>query len=113
MKKELIILAALVVVFLFLYFNPWVETETLEERDASIAGKTEKKDSTGAVVTVFSILKEYAQNHIITCLVPAFFIAGAIAVFAKKETVLKLLGHATKKYIAYPIASISGAVLAV
>jgi uncharacterized membrane protein YraQ (UPF0718 family) len=112
-KKELIILAALVAAFLFLYFNPWVETETLEERDASIAGKTEKKDGTGAVVTVFSILKEYARNHIITCLVPAFFIAGAIAVFAKKETVLKLLGHATKKYIAYPIASISGAVLAV
>ncbi len=113
MKKELVILAALIAAFLFLYINPWVDTETLDQRDASITGRMEKRDSAGAVVTVFSILKEYAQNHIITCLVPAFFIAGAIAVFAKKETVLKLLGHATKKYIAYPIASISGAVLAV
>lgn len=114
MKKELVILGALIGVFMFLYFNPWVEIETVEDRDASIADKAaEKETQENAFVTVFRMLKEYSQNHIITCLIPAFFIAGAIAVFARKETVLKLLGQASKKYIAYPLASVSGAVLAV
>ncbi len=48
-----------------------------------------------------------------TCLVPAFFIAGAIAIFVKKDSILQLLGPAAKKYIAYPIASVSGGILAV
>jgi uncharacterized membrane protein YraQ (UPF0718 family) len=110
LKKELIILGVLMVVFAFLYFNPWVEEETLAERDASISGS---KADQSVIATVFSILKEYARNHIITCLLPAFFIAGAIAVFARKDTVLKLLGEASRKYISYPIAAISGGVLAV
>ncbi len=60
-----------------------------------------------------ALLQEYARLHVLTCLVPAFFIAGTIAVFVKKDAVLKLLGPTTKKYIAYPIASVSGGILAV
>lgn len=58
-------------------------------------------------------LIEYISQHTLTCLVPAFFIAGAIAAFVKKEAILKYFGPQTKKYISYPIASISGLVLAV
>jgi len=58
-------------------------------------------------------LGEYLSAHVLTCLVPAFFIAGAIAVFVSKQGVLKYFGAKTKKYISYSIASISGAVLAV
>ncbi len=60
-----------------------------------------------------SLLHEYARLHVLTCLVPAFFIAGTIAVYVKKDAVLQLLGPTTKKYIAYPIASVSGGILAV
>lgn len=60
-----------------------------------------------------TLLHEYARLHVLTCLVPAFFIAGTIAVYVKKEAVLQLLGPTTKKYIAYPIATVSGGILAV
>ena len=60
-----------------------------------------------------SALTEYLSAHVITCLVPAMFIAGAIAVFLHKENVLKYLGPKTKKHISYGIAAVSGAVLAV
>jgi hypothetical protein len=60
-----------------------------------------------------SLLHEYARLHVLTCLVPAFFIAGTIAVYVKKDAVLQLLGPTTSKIIAYPIASISGGILAV
>ena len=55
----------------------------------------------------------YVTEHTLTCLVPALFIAGAIAAFAKKEKILKYLGPNVKKYISYPIAAVSGTVLAV
>ena len=61
----------------------------------------------------FEVLQEYLSLHVLTCLIPAFFIAGAIAVFISKKGVLKYFGAQTKKYISYSIASISGAVLAV
>ena len=60
-----------------------------------------------------SALTEYLSAHVITCLVPAMFIAGAIAVFLHKENVLKYLGPKTKKHISYAIAAVSGTVLAV
>lgn len=56
---------------------------------------------------------EYLSEHVLTCLVPAFFIAGAIAAFIKKEAILKYLGPDVDKKISFPIASISGAILAV
>ncbi len=60
-----------------------------------------------------SALTEYLSAHVLTCLIPAFFIAGAIAVFLKKEYVLKYFGPKTKKYISYSIAAVSGCILAV
>lgn len=58
-------------------------------------------------------LQEYLSAHVLTCLVPAFFIAGAIAVFVSKQSILKYFGASTKKYISYSVASVSGAILAV
>jgi uncharacterized membrane protein YraQ (UPF0718 family) len=58
-------------------------------------------------------LQEYLSAHVLTCLIPAFFIAGAIVVFISKQAVLKYFGAKTKKYISYTIASVSGAILAV
>jgi uncharacterized membrane protein YraQ (UPF0718 family) len=61
----------------------------------------------------FHLVKWYAQEHVLLCLVPAFFIAGAIGVFVSQEGVMKYLGPTASKWIAYPVASVSGTVLAV
>ena len=55
----------------------------------------------------------YAQEHVLLCLVPAFFIAGAIAVFVSQASVMKYLGAGAKKVLAYGVASVSGTILAV
>ncbi|MHC1680426.1 MAG: permease [Methanomassiliicoccales archaeon] len=67
----------------------------------------------GALQSGIDGLIEYISQHTLTCLIPAFFIAGAIAAFIKKEAILKYFGPQTKKYVSYPVASISGLVLAV
>jgi len=59
-----------------------------------------------------SELIEYMQVHVVTCLVPAFFIAGAIAVFVSKQAVLKYFGAQAKRYVSYTVASVSGCILA-
>jgi len=61
----------------------------------------------------FEALTDYASAHVLTCLIPAFFIAGAISVFISQASVVKYFGAKTNKFIAYSIASISGTVLAV
>lgn len=66
-----------------------------------------------AVMEAFYLVKWYAQEHVLLCLVPAFFIAGAIGVFVSQEGVMKYLGPTASKWIAYPVASVSGTVLAV
>jgi uncharacterized protein len=66
-----------------------------------------------AVTEAFHLVKWYAQEHVLLCLVPAFFIAGAIGVFVSQEGVMKYLGPTASKFIAYPVASVSGTVLAV
>ncbi|MFZ3385631.1 MAG: permease [Candidatus Hydromicrobium sp.] len=58
-------------------------------------------------------LLEYLSAHVLTCLVPAFFIAGAIAVFVSKGAILKYFGPKARKWLSYGIASVSGAILAV
>ncbi len=63
-----------------------------------------------AVIESFYLVKWYAQEHVLLCLVPAFFIAGAIGVFVSQEGVMKYLGPTASKWIAYPVASISGTV---
>jgi len=58
-------------------------------------------------------LLEYLSAHVLTCLIPAFFIAGAIAVFLSQGTVLRYFGPRAKKLLSYSVASVSGAILAV
>jgi uncharacterized protein len=67
----------------------------------------------GAVIEALALAKWYAQEHVILCLVPAFFIAGAIACFVSQAAVMKYLGAGAKKVLAYGVASISGSILAV
>lgn len=61
----------------------------------------------------FMMLQEYAREHILTCLIPAFFIAGAISVFVSQASVLKYFGATARKVLSYSVASVSGTVLAV
>ena len=61
----------------------------------------------------FMMLQEYAREHVLTCLIPAFFIAGAIAVFVSQGSILKYFGAQAKKILSYSVASISGTILAV
>ncbi len=67
----------------------------------------------GALVEAFAMLHEYARDHVLLCLVPAFFIAGAIGVFVSQASVLKYLGGGASKWVAYPVAAVSGSILAV
>lgn len=60
-----------------------------------------------------ALLHDYARQHVLLCLVPAFFIAGAISVFVSQNAVLKYFGPKAKKVLAYGVASISGTILAV
>ncbi len=66
-----------------------------------------------AVVESFHLTKWYAREHVLLCLIPAFFIAGAIAVFISKASVMKYLGAKANKILAYGVASVSGSILAV
>ncbi|KMY66894.1 permease [Desulfocarbo indianensis] len=61
----------------------------------------------------FLMLREYAREHVLTCLVPAFFIAGAIGVFVSQAAVLRYFGAGAGKILSYSVASVSGSVLAV
>lgn len=61
----------------------------------------------------FMMLQEYAREHVLTCLIPAFFIAGAIAVFVSQASVLRYFGATANKILSYSVASVSGTVLAV
>ena len=58
-------------------------------------------------------LTEYLSMHVLTCLVPALFIAGAISLFASQSAVLKYFGPQASKPVSYGVASVSGAILAV
>ena len=66
-----------------------------------------------AVMESLHLVKWYAQEHVLLCLVPAFFIAGAISVFVSQASVMKYLGPTANKILAYGVASVSGSVLAV
>ena len=66
--------------FLFAYFMP-IESETFEN----------------AIYESLVLAKWYAQEHVLLCLVPAFFIAGVIAVFVSQNAVIKYLGAKAKK----------------
>lgn len=82
--------------FLFAYFMP-----------------VEEQSFSAAILAAFDLVKWYAQEHVLLCLVPAFFIAGVIAVFVSQNAVIKYLGAKAKKWVAYLVASVSGTILAV
>ena len=60
-----------------------------------------------------ALVKWYAREHVLLCLVPAFFIAGAISVFVSRAAIIKYFGAQAKKILAYSVASVSGSILAV
>ncbi len=94
--KEKNTLALLIILFLGFYFMP---------TDSSLF-----KESLFSAVF---LLHDYARKHVLTCLVPAMFIAGAISLFVKKDVVLKYLGSESNVLLSYTIASVSGSILAV
>ena len=96
MKRELRIFAWIAGAFLFAYLVPFSHP------------KVQK-----ALAEAFLMLQDYAHHHVLTCLVPAFFIAGAISVFISQAAVIRYLGYRAKKVLAYGVASVSGAILAV
>ncbi len=94
--KERYKLLLIIIVFTACYYIPWDHI-------------TIRKSGLEA----FMMLQEYAREHVLTCLIPAFFIAGAIAVFVSQAAVLKYFGSKAKKILSYSVASISGTILAV
>jgi len=94
--KERFRLLLIVLTFLACYCVPW--------DDATIRQSG---------LEAFMMLQEYAREHVLTCLIPAFFIAGAIAVFVSQASVLKYFGATARKILSYSVASVSGTVLAV
>jgi uncharacterized protein len=96
MNKELKILLWLVAAFAVIFFLP---VNSLRFQ--------------GAVIEAFRLLKWYSREHVLLCLVPAFFIAGAIGVFVSQASVMKYFGPTAKKWLSYSVASVSGTVLAV
>lgn len=94
--KEWQKLLLIIAVFLGAYYIPW---------DSEIIGR--------AGLEAFMMLQEYARQHVLTCLIPAFFIAGAISVFVSQAAVLKYFGAQANKILSYSVASVSGSVLAV
>jgi uncharacterized membrane protein YraQ (UPF0718 family) len=66
-----------------------------------------------AIAESLYLVKWYAREHVLLCLVPAFFIAGAVAVFVSQASVMKYLGARANKILAYGVASVSGSILAV
>lgn len=67
----------------------------------------------GSIYAAADLMKWYAREHVILCLLPAFLIAGVIAVFVSQGSVIKYFGAGAKKWLAYLVASVSGTVLAV
>lgn len=95
-NQEVKTLLYIIAVFTLFFFLP-VENETFRT----------------AIIAMLDLSKWYAQEHVILCLLPAFFIAGVIAVFISQASVIRYFGANAKKWIAYSIASISGTILAV
>ena len=67
----------------------------------------------GGVMESLHLLRDYARQHVISCLLPALLIAGGLAVFLKRESVMRYLGPRARKTVSYAVASVSGTVLAV
>lgn len=68
---------------------------------------------TNAVFEALALVKWYTREHVLLCLVPAFFIAGAISVFVSQASVMKYFGAKANKLLSYSVASVSGMILAI
>jgi len=95
-KKELKILGWIIVIFAAAFFMP-----------------IESARFTTAIDATFDLVKWYAREHVVLCLLPAFFIAGVISVFVSQGSVLRYFGANAKKWLAYTVAAVSGTILAV
>ena len=95
-KKELKILLWMVVIFAGVFFLPLGSERFMTAIEATL-----------------DLSKWYAQEHVVMCLLPAFFIAGVIAVFISQGAVLKYFGANAKKWLSYTVAAVSGSILAV
>jgi len=89
-------LAIFIIGFAFIYFLPLQSAELQE-----------------SIIEGFHMLQYYARNHVLYSLVPAFFVAGAIANFMSKQAVIKYFGAGARKWVSYSVASVSGAILSV
>jgi len=94
--KERTKLIWIILIFLAIYYIPWGHAIIRQSG-----------------FEAFMMLQEYARKHVLTCLIPAFFIAGAISVFVSQASVLKYFGAGAKKILSYSVASVSGSILAV
>lgn len=94
--KERSKLFVIIMIYIVCYYMPW-DNPTIRQSG----------------LEAFMMLQEYAREHVLTCLIPAFFIAGAIAVFVSQASVLKYFGATARKILSYSVASVSGTVLAV
>lgn len=95
-KKELKILFGIVAIFAAAFFMPLQSIRFTTAIDATL-----------------DLAQWYAREHVVLCLLPAFFIAGVIAVFVSQSSVLKYFGANAKKWLSYTVAAVSGGILAV
>jgi uncharacterized membrane protein YraQ (UPF0718 family) len=95
-KRELGIFAAIAGIFCLAF---WLPVDSARLR--------------GAVIESLKLVRWYAREHVLLCLVPAFFIAGAISCFVNQGAVLRYLGAGANKVLAYGVAAVSGSILAV
>lgn len=103
LRKELKIFAWMAAIFVAFYFLPL--SDAYPEKGLA------RFDN--AVLESLALVKWYAREHVLLCLVPAFFIAGAVGVFVRQDSVMRYLGPNANKVLAYGVASVSGTVLAV
>lgn len=85
-----------IIIFLILYFVPFHGVRIQS-----------------AILEAFFMLQDYAREHVLFCLIPVFFIAGAITNFISKEAIIKYFGAKANKVLAYGVSSVSGSILAV
>lgn len=95
MKRKNIFLV-ITIVFTFFYFMPFSSSKILN-----------------ALMESLLMAQDYARQHVLLCLIPAFFIAGAIANFISQENIIKYFGANANKLLSYTVASVSGTILAV
>ncbi len=96
--KSFLIIPAVFLLLYFLPLNPEPDT------DSALLN---------ALSEAILMAQTYARDHVLLCLVPAFFIAGAVSIFINQAAVIKHFGPKANKVIAYAIASVSGSILAV